>query len=64
MKGQLTVVRLAMMEPVIREAADGERRESELITAVIELMNFDFAYDDVQDWDTVVTFGASEPPSA
>ena len=48
---------LAMMEPVIREAADSERRESELISAVIERMTFDHAYDDLQDWDTVVTVG-------
>jgi len=48
---------LTMMEPVIREAADSERRESELISAVIERMTFDCAYDDLQDWDTVVTVG-------
>ena len=48
---------LNMLEPVIREAADSERRESELIAAVIERMTFDRAYDDLQDWDTVVTVG-------
>jgi hypothetical protein len=48
---------LAMMEPVIREAADSERREGELVAAVIERMTFDCAYDDLQDWDTVVTVG-------
>ena len=48
---------LNMMEPVIREAADSERRESELIAAVIERMTFDHAYDDLEDWDTVVTVG-------
>jgi hypothetical protein len=48
---------LTMMEPVIREAADSERRESEITSAVIERMTFDHAYDDLQDWDTVVTVG-------
>jgi len=48
---------LAMMEPVIREAADSERRESEITSAVIERMTFDHAYDDLEDWDTVVTVG-------
>jgi len=48
---------LNMMEPVIREAADSERRENELIAAVVERMTFDCAYDDLQDWDTVVTVG-------
>ena len=48
---------LAMMEPVIREAADSERRESELVAAIVERMTFDCAYDDLHDWDTVVTVG-------
>jgi hypothetical protein len=42
------------MEPVFREAADSEAKETGLIAAAIERMEFDPAYDDLEDWDALV----------